>query len=85
MDDLDDASVDIWPDNLTAANVFISITTQWRTGFGGATGLDYNVLPPVFRLLGVPRAQWADTFECVRVMEAEAMRVMAEQREQQRG
>lgn len=85
LDDLDDAPVDIWPDNLAATNVFVSVTTQWRTGFGGVTGLDYNVLPSVFRLVGVPRTDWPDTFECVRVMEAEAMRVMAEEQERQRG
>jgi len=85
LDDLDDATVDIWPDNLAATNVFVAMTTQWRTGFGGATGLDYNVLPSVFRLTGIPRKEWPDTFECVRVMEAEAMHVMAEQREQRNG
>lgn len=61
------------------------MTTQWNQGFGGPAGLKYESLPIVFRMTGVPRAEWPDTFECVRVMEAEAMRVMAEQREQQRG
>jgi hypothetical protein len=72
-------AVDVWPDNLQAANVFIAMATQWRVGFGGAVGLDYNVLPSVFRLVGVPRAQWSDTFECIRVMEGEALKVMGEQ------
>lgn len=75
--DLDDA-VDIWPDNLAAVNVFIAMSTQWRTGAMGATGLDYSVLPSVMRLTGVPRALWTDTFECLRVMEGEALRTMSE-------
>jgi hypothetical protein len=77
--DLDDA-VDIWPDNLPAVNVFIAMSTQWRVGVNGATGLDYSVMPAVFRLVGVPRALWPDTFECLRVMEGEAMRTMGENR-----
>jgi hypothetical protein len=60
--------------------VFIAMATQWRTGAIGATGLDYGALPAVFRLVGVPRAKWPDTFECLRVMESEAMKVMGENR-----
>lgn len=78
---MDDTAAEVWPDNVAAVNVFIAMDTQWRTGFGGATGLDYNVLPSVFRLAGIPRKEWPDTFECVRVMEAEAMKVMGESRD----
>lgn len=53
--------------------------TQWRIGMNGATGLDYNVLPAVMRLQSIPRKDWPDTFESVRVLEAEAMQVMSEQ------
>ena len=53
--------------------------TQWRTGMGGPTGLDYAALPAVMRMTGIPRDQWQDTFESLRVMEAEAMKVMGEQ------
>ena len=55
------------------------MATQWRIGMSGATGLDYNVLPAVMRLQSIPRKDWPDTFECVRVLEAEAMTVMSEQ------
>jgi hypothetical protein len=71
----------LWPDNVAAANVFIAMSTQWRTGGYGATGLDYNVLPSVMRLVGVLRADWSDTFECIRIMESEAMKVMGEQKQ----
>lgn len=66
----------MWPDNLPAVNVLIAVSTQWRTGACGATGLDYNVLPAVFRLMQIPETDWPDTFECLRVLEAEAMDVM---------
>lgn len=42
----------------------------------GVTGLDYNVLPAVFRMLQIPETKWPDTFECLRILEAEAMKVM---------
>lgn len=76
--DLDDGETDIWPVNLTATNVFVAMTTQWQHGFGGPTGLKYESLPVVFRMIGIPRKEWTDTFECLRLMEAEAMRVMQE-------
>lgn len=77
-EDFGDGAVCVWPDNLGPMNVLIAMATQWRTGAMGVTGLDYNVLPSVLRLVGIPRGDWPDTFECVRVMEAEAMTVISE-------
>lgn len=65
--------VGIWPDNMDAVKVFAAMGTQWRTGMGGATGLDYGVLPSVFRLTAVPRADWPDVFDDLRVMEGAAL------------
>lgn len=78
--DLDVTTVDVWPDNLPALNVLIAMATQWRTGMAGPTGLDYAALPPVFRLLSIPRSLWPDTFECLRVMESEALKIMSEKK-----
>jgi hypothetical protein len=61
--------------------VFIAMSTQWRVGAAGATGLDYTALHAVMRLVGVPRADWPDTFECLRTMEGEALSVMEELRD----
>jgi len=58
------------------------LTTQWRVGFAGATGLDYGVLPTVFRLIGVPRAQWSRLFDDIRVMERGALYHMRSQANQ---
>ncbi|QQP96480.1 DUF1799 domain-containing protein [Lysobacter enzymogenes] len=80
MEDLDDADVEILPDNLGAVRVFTALGTQWRVGNAGAIGLDYSTLPVVMRLLGVRRADWPDTFDSIRVMEAEALAVFGEER-----
>lgn len=38
------ATVMVWPDSADAYREFMAIQTQWRMGFGGPIGLDYNVL-----------------------------------------
>lgn len=74
-----DAGVEIWPENLLAFQVFSALGTQWRVGMGGATGLDYNAVPVVLRLQGVPRGEWPQLFEDVRTMEAAALAVMRQE------
>lgn len=54
------------------------MSTQWRTGAFGATGLDYNALPAVLRLIGIPKKSRQSVFQDLRVMEAEALLVMSE-------
>jgi hypothetical protein len=76
--DYEHTAVPIWPDNETAVNVFVAMSTQWRTGFNGATGLDYGALPVVLRLQQIPRPDWPDTFDALRVLEGEALAVMRE-------
>ena len=72
--------VEVWPDNLRAVNAFVGMSTQWRVGMNGATGLDYGVVPTVLRLAGVPRAEWAEVFDGLRAMEDEALKTMRETR-----
>ncbi|WP_447096860.1 DUF1799 domain-containing protein [Pseudomonas sp. CF10PS3] len=83
--DIPDKEVGIWPDNWDAFKVFEAMSTQWRTGACGATGMDYSVLSGVIRMCGVPLSQRQTIFSDFRRMEAEALHVMAEQRESARG
>lgn len=64
---------EVWPDNLQAVNVFVSMATQWRIGANGATGLDYNAMPFVMRANGVTAADRADVFDDVRTLEDAAL------------
>lgn len=48
--------------------------TQWRTGMGGVTGLDYNVLPWLMKVHGINDE--ASALNDIRVMEASALRVI---------
>ena len=52
------------------------MSTQWRTGMSGATGLDYNALPVVMRFGGVPLADRSTVFEEMRIMEDAALTQM---------
>ena len=50
--------------------------TQWRTGMSGPTGLDYNALPIVMKLEGVQMRDRQDVFDCVRIMESAALKLI---------
>lgn len=54
------------------------MSTQWRTGAGGAIGFDYSCLRDVASFLGIKKKQLADIFPDLQVLEGEALRVMAE-------
>ncbi|WP_454844021.1 DUF1799 domain-containing protein [Pseudomonas gorinensis] len=76
--DLDQGDTEIWPDNWPAFRLFNALSTQWRTGPGGATGLDYSVVREVAILIGIKKRQIPELFPDLQVMEAEALAVMAE-------
>lgn len=68
----------IWPDNELAYAVFSRLSTQWRVGAGGPTGLDYTAVLAYMRTLRLPREQADELFSDIQTMEAEALAVMAE-------
>lgn len=43
-------------DMMESWDVFISMATQWRSSGAGAYGLDYNVLPMLFRICKITDA-----------------------------
>ncbi|HEY1090808.1 MAG TPA: DUF1799 domain-containing protein [Burkholderiaceae bacterium] len=69
-----DLVIEVWPDNVTSVNVFISMKDQWRVGPAGPYALDFNVLPLVFQMNGVPAEAQGDVFMDLRVMAAEALK-----------
>ena len=77
LDDIDE-EVEIWPDNWPVFRLFNALGTQWRTGPGGATGLDYTSIRDVASYLGIKKRQIPELFPDLQVMEAEALAVMAE-------
>lgn len=47
--------------------------TQWRTGVGGAVGLDYAVLPVIMELVGIEQSERLAVFNDLRIMEDAAL------------
>ncbi|WP_418904025.1 DUF1799 domain-containing protein [Phytobacter diazotrophicus] len=64
----------VLPSVWQAFALFSALATQWRVGAGGATGLDYNVLPWMFQMHGVEDA--AACMADIQIMESEALKVM---------
>ena len=56
------------------------MSTQWRIGAVGAVGLDYNVVPLVMRMIGIPASERPGLFESLRTMEETALATMRENR-----
>lgn len=61
---------------LKAWQVFTSMLTQWRSAGTGAYGLDYNVLPMLFKIYKIDDEELA--LQDVRTMEAKALEIMAQ-------
>nr|WP_256657729.1 DUF1799 domain-containing protein [Pseudomonas sp. R5-89-07] len=72
---------DVWPCLWPAFLLFNRMSTQWRAGAGGAIGLDYSCIRDVAGFLGIKKKKLAEIFPDLQVLEGEALRVMAEERE----
>lgn len=79
--DLLEETIELWPDAWPGFLLFEAMSTQWRVGMGGATGLDYNTLPLVARYMEVEDEHMPLAFNDIRTMEAEVLKKMAEGRE----
>lgn len=78
MEEASGPPVRVLPANMIVVNVFIAMSTQWRISMAGPTGLDYGVLPEVWRRCKVPLAHRDDVFHGLRVMEDAALEKMRE-------
>lgn len=72
-EDYEAAPVEVWPENWPMVQFFARLSTQWRHGMGGPTGLDYASVLALLRTLGLKRAERDEMFEAVQVMESAAL------------
>ena len=61
---------------MRAWRLFSELSTQWRTGAGGTTGLDYNPLFVRMERMRLPDDEWEDLFQGVRLIEQGALAAM---------
>lgn len=78
LDDIEVEGVEVWPDAWLSFCLFEALGTQWRLGPGGPSGLDYTAIPAAAKMLGIKRRKLAHIFPDLRIMEHEALAVMAE-------
>ncbi|MDZ5602602.1 DUF1799 domain-containing protein [Pseudomonas sp. RP23018S] len=76
--DIEQEEVEVWPDAWPALRLFEAMGTQWRVAQAGASGLDYTAIPATASMLGISRRDLTDIFPDLRIMEVEALAVMAE-------
>lgn len=80
--DYDDDVVELGPDCWPAYELMMRMQTQWMvSGMGFPIGLKYEVLFRMMDRLGLSPAEYDQLEDDVRVMELEALGVMAEKRE----
>lgn len=65
--------VEVWPDNWQAVQLLNRMSTQWRVGFGGAVGLDYNVLYRMMDRLGLVPEEYDQMEADIQMMEQEVL------------
>ena len=72
--------VEVWPDNHAAFILFNNLSTQWRVGMGGPTGLDYAAVYPLLDRAAKDPQEWDEMFSDIQVMEGAALKQMSENR-----
>lgn len=71
------ADLEVWPEHWYAKEVAGAMGTQMNVApMGGMIGYRYEALPAVMRFVGVPAAERAHTFLCLRVIENETVRLI---------
>lgn len=75
-EDYDAEIVEFWPELAQSVDLFITISTQWRVGMNGPTGLDYNVLFHELDRMALTKIDYDFLFEDIRVMESAALAVI---------
>lgn len=68
--------VPVWPENKEATLAFLALSTQWRVGASGRTGLDYQAIPITLDLLDIPADRQKAIFQDIRMLEAGALKEM---------
>lgn len=80
--DGDDEPFYLWPEHVDAYALFSTLSTQWRHGPDGPTGLDYAAVLAHMRALRVRRRDFDELYAAVRVMEIGALEGSIESRRQ---
>lgn len=70
----------LWPENVDVWRFFQGCGTQWLSGVGGPTGLNYPGIETDMRLSGVKKSLRRDWFAKIKVMERAMLSAWSEKR-----
>lgn len=71
---------EVWPEHEAACDLFGYLSSQWRTGAGGATGLDYNVMDRKLCRMGLSPDEYDLLESQVQIIERAALACIHEKR-----
>jgi len=74
----------LWPCNVKAWGHWQAVQTQWRSGMGGPTGLDYAGVRAYLTEAGLMGKQRKNTFAGIQAAEAATLRAWGEKAEADR-
>lgn len=66
---------EVWPENWDIVMMWLRVSTQWRASASGIIGLDYGVLPWIFKLYDVSEEK--EMLEGLRLMEQTCLECMS--------
>ncbi|MES1979546.1 MAG: DUF1799 domain-containing protein [Pseudomonadota bacterium] len=70
--------VEVWPENWQVWRLFCRVSSQWRVGMGGPTGLCYEAVYPLIDRAASDPQEWDDLLDDVAAMERAALSAMNE-------
>lgn len=68
--------IELWPETEKSVSLFSSVSTQWRMGFSGPIGLDYNVVLNLMDRMKLSQRDFDDQFYDLRIAESEALSII---------
>jgi hypothetical protein len=86
FEDVQPAAYEIWPESLKALNVFLALENQWDIVISPdgeliRTGIRFPSIEVILkRTNGIPKREWNQLFDHVRMMERVALKEMTEAR-----
>jgi hypothetical protein len=76
----EEESIEVWPENWLAFDLFTRLQTQWQVGMRGPTGLRYEAAYPLIDRIAKNGEQWDGLLDDLRTMEIAALNQMAQDR-----
>lgn len=69
---------EVWPENWPAFALFCRLGSQWRSGMGGPTGMDYMPLLALMDRMKLSDAEHDELFDDIQVLERSALEAMSQ-------